>query len=177
MTSSGLPGLRGSDHIGITVPNLDQAVAFLTEVIGCEYIYYGGEFGGDPDFMTRQLSVDGKARLRYCFLRCANGSNFEIFEYEAPVQQTSPPRNSDIGGHHIAFYVDDMEAAVAHLKAHRVTVQGVPQFIEEGPSAGATWVYFLAPWGLQLELVSYPDGKAYANDAPRLLWDPRDPGR
>ncbi len=26
---------------------------------------------------------------------------------------------------------------------------------------GSRWVYFLAPWGMQFELVSYPDGKAF----------------
>ena len=34
----GLPGLAGGDHIGITVPNLDAALAFFVEVIGCEHI-------------------------------------------------------------------------------------------------------------------------------------------
>jgi glyoxylase I family protein len=33
--------------------------------------------------------------------------------------------------------------------------------VSSGPSAGQRWVYFLAPWGMQWELVSYPDGKAY----------------
>ena len=28
-------------------------------------------------------------------------------------------------------------------------------------SAGQRWLYFLAPWGMQFELVSYPGGKAY----------------
>ena len=30
-----------------------------------------------------------------------------------------------------------------------------------GPSEGQRWVYFLAPWGMQFELVSYPHGKAF----------------
>jgi len=30
-----------------------------------------------------------------------------------------------------------------------------------GPSEGQRWVYFLAPWGMQFELVSYPGGKAF----------------
>ncbi len=33
-------------------------------------------------------------------------------------------------------------------------------------SAGQRWRYFLAPWGMQFELVSYPGGKAYERDAP-----------
>ena len=36
---SGLPGLRGGDHVGITVPDLDQATAFLVDVLGAERFY------------------------------------------------------------------------------------------------------------------------------------------
>jgi hypothetical protein len=31
----------------------------------------------------------------------------------------------------------------------------------KGPSEGQRWVYFLSPWGMQFELVSYPNGKAF----------------
>ncbi|MBL4826861.1 MAG: hypothetical protein JKY66_03975 [Spongiibacteraceae bacterium] len=44
-----------------------------------------------------------------------------------------------------------------------------------GPSGGQTWVYFLAPWGMQLELVSYPKGKQYEHDYELLLWHPAYP--
>ena len=30
-----------------------------------------------------------------------------------------------------------------------------------GPREGNRWIYFLAPWGMQFELVCYPDGKAW----------------
>ena len=173
----GLPGLRGPEHIGITVPDLDQAVDFFTRVIGGELVFDGGSFGGDPEFMTRQLNVDPRAALSYCFVRCGNGANFEIFEYDVPEQHPDPPRNSDIGGHHIAFYVDDIHAAVAHLQTHDIRILGDVQVIDDGPAAGSRWVYFLAPWGLQLELVSYPEGKAYERAAKTLLWHPGHPAR
>jgi hypothetical protein len=35
-TAAGLPGLRGTDHIGLTVPELEGAVDFFVRVIGCE---------------------------------------------------------------------------------------------------------------------------------------------
>ncbi len=171
----GMPGLRGADHLGITVPNLEEAIEFFTNVIGCEYIYYGGETSDDPTFMVERLNVHPQASNRYCFLRCGNGYNLELFEYKSPDQVREPPKNSDIGGHHIALYVDDIHEAVKHLRAHGVNVFGDPMTITEGPSAGATWVYFLAPWGLQMELCCYPSGKAYSRTAPRLLWDPRAP--
>jgi glyoxylase I family protein len=33
--------------------------------------------------------------------------------------------------------------------------------VSKGFSGGQRWVYFLAPWGMQFELVSYPGGKAF----------------
>ncbi|MCZ6773864.1 MAG: VOC family protein, partial [Proteobacteria bacterium] len=43
-STSGIPGLRGTEHIGFTVPNLDQAVDFFVNVIGCEPFYELGPF-------------------------------------------------------------------------------------------------------------------------------------
>ena len=173
----GLPGLQGSEHIGITVPDLEQAVLFLTNVIGCAFVFDGGAAVSDPEIMRRQLDVHPDASMRYCFLRCGRGVNFEVFEYKSPDQRTAPPRNSDIGGHHIAFYVDDFDAALEHLTNHGVEIVGQPNSIEGGPAAGSTWVYFKAPWGLQLELVSYPRGKGYEKNAKALLWHPGHPLR
>ena len=171
---SGRPGLRGIEHVGLTVPDLDAAVAFFCGVLGCEHVFDGGTHA-DPTLMERQLAVSPEASMRYCFVRCGHGPNLELFQYTAPDQATRPPRNSDVGGHHLAFYVDDMAAAVAHLRRHDVTFVGEPMTIDEGPALGSTWVYFLAPWGLQLELVSYPDGKGPPGGAARRLWHPGHP--
>lgn len=173
----GIPGLAGPEHIGITVPDLDAAMDFFINVIGCELVFDGGASGRDPDLMRDNLSVHPDSQLRYCFLRCGHGANFEVFEYSAPDQNPSPPKNSDVGGHHVAFYVDDIEAAVAHLRENGVRVQGEINRIPDGPAGGSAWVYFLAPWGLQLELVSYPSGKAYEADASVRLWHPGHPER
>lgn len=169
----GLPGMRGTDHIGFTVPNLDEAVAFFVDVIGCEAFYELGPFQSNGDWMRTHLNVDPRAVMRRLrFLRCANGSNFELFEYEAAEQRREPPHNSDVGGHHLALYVDDMDAAVAYLKERGVRIQGEPTVRTTGPSAGQSWVYFLTPWGMQMELVSYPGGKGYERDTDRRLWHP-----
>lgn len=176
MSETGLPGLRGTDHIGFTVPDLDAAVDFFVNVIGCEAFYDLGPFRFDDDWMQRQLNVHPRTVMRRLkFLRCRHGSNFEIFEYEAPDQNTKQPKNSDIGGHHLAFYVDDMDAALAWLRGKGVRILGEPVVRTEGPSAGQTWVYFLAPWGMQLELVSFPNGKGYEKDTDRRLWHPARP--
>lgn len=172
----GLPGLRGAEHFGFTVPDLEQATDFFVNVIGCEYVYSLGPFRDDGEWMRAHLNVDPRAVIRELrFFRCGHGSNFEIFEYDAPDQVRTPPRNSDVGGHHLAFYVDDFDAALAHLKRCDVRILGEPTRRTSGPSAGQTWVYFLAPWGMQLELVSFPEGKDYERSSTTRLWHPARP--
>lgn len=174
--TSGIPGLRGTDHIGFTVPDLEAAVEFFVDVIGCEPFYRDGPFQSDEDWMKVHLNVRADAVIeKICWLRCANGPNFELFQYKAADQIQTPPKNSDIGGHHLAFYVDDFNSALQYLKDRQIRILGEPTVRVKGPNSGQTWVYFLAPWGMQLELVSYPGGKGYEKDFPRKLWHPAHP--
>jgi catechol 2,3-dioxygenase-like lactoylglutathione lyase family enzyme len=178
VAAGGLPGLRGGDHLGITVPRLEEAVKFFVDVIGCEAFYRLGPFKADNDWMQVHLNVNPRAEIpQIRVVRCGHGINLEIFEYTSPDQNRTLPRNSDIGGHHLAFYVDDMAKAVAHLRQHNVKMLGEPTVMKDGPSAGETWMYFLAPWGMQLELVSYPKGKAYEKDYKTRLWSANNPGK
>jgi catechol 2,3-dioxygenase-like lactoylglutathione lyase family enzyme len=177
MSSEGLPGLRGGDHVGITVSNLEAATRFFVDVLGAEQFYDLGPIESSGDWMETHLGVARDARVnRLRFLRLGFGLNIELFEYAAPDQVDVQPRNSDVGGFHLALYVDDFDAALAHLRENGVQVMGEPTVRTTGPSAGQTWVYFLAPWGLQLELVSYPGGKDYERHTSARLWDPRNPG-
>ncbi|GAA2107491.1 VOC family protein [Actinomadura alba] len=163
--TTGLPGLTRVDHIGFTVPDLEEARTFLVEVLGCEYMYTLGPYRHDDDWMSEHLGVHPRAVMRELhFFRCGGQAVFEVFEYSAPEQDMTVPRNSDVGGHHIALYVDDMDTAVEYLKGQGVTVMGDPT-ASRGPSEGQRWVYFLAPWGMQFELVSYPNGKAFDRQA------------
>jgi glyoxylase I family protein len=165
---SGLPGLSGVDHIGFTVPDLEDAHDFLTEVLGCEYMYRLGPFRAEGPWMSEHLNVHPNAVMQELrFYRCGGQAIFEVFKYEAPDQNTELPRNSDIGGHHVALYVDDLDAAVAYLRSRKIEVLGEPT-ASSGASLGQRWVYFLAPWGMQFELVSYPRGKAFDHN-PRAF--------
>lgn len=175
-STRGIPGLRGTDHVGFTVPDLQAAVGFFVNVIGCQAFYPMGPVSSDGEYMTERLNVHPHARIEEIrVLRCRNGANFELFQYQSPDQQARPPKNSDIGGHHLAFYVDDIEAAVNYLKSHGVKVQGKPEYKSSGPDGGEVWVNFLAPWGMQLELVSYPQGKRYEQEGLARLWHPANP--
>ena len=175
--TKGLPGMRGMDHIGLTVPNVDEATRFFCDVLGCEEFYRLGTFEDDEtDFMKDHLNVHPRAKITNMrMLRCGHGANIELFEYQAPDKRTELPRNSDDGGHHMAFYVNDMSAAVEHLKAHGVTICGGPTLNQDNAEGGEYWCYFLAPWGAQFELVSYPNGRDYEKETDRRLWDTRAP--
>ena len=169
--------MRGHDHTGITVPDMKQAVEFFTEVVGCKKAMSFGPFADDKGtFMQDLLGVDPKAVIEEITLvRCGFGSNIELFKYTAPDQKDAKPRNSDIGGFHIALYVDDIAAAKAYLDGKGVATRMGPLPVNEGPAAGQAILYFQAPWGLQLEAITYPNGMAYEKDAETILWSPKDP--
>ncbi len=175
MTGKGLPGLRGVEHLGFTVPDIEEAERFFVDVIGCVRVYSLGPFQSNDDWMSTNLDVHPRTVMRELrFYRCHTGANFEVFQYEPADCQQPQPRNSDIGGHHVAFYVDDFTAALAHLREHGVEVLGEPTQ-SKSHSLGQTWVYFRAPWGMNFELVSYPEGKAYEESSSVKLWHPGNP--
>ncbi|TJW81509.1 MAG: glyoxalase [Mesorhizobium sp.] len=178
-SADSIPGMRGHDHTGITVPDMKQAVDFFTGMVGCKKAMSFGPFADDKGtFMQDLLGVDPKAVIEeITMLRCGTGSNIELFKYTAADQKDLQPKNSDIGGLHIAFYVDDVAAAKTYLDAKGVKTRLGPLPVKEGPAAGQTILYFQAPWGLQLEAISYPQGMAYEKGAETVLWSPKDPAK
>lgn len=177
--SEPLPGMRGVDHIGITVPDMGQAETFFSDILGCEKAMSFGPFRDDKGtFMQDLLNVHPRAVIEsITLMRCGFGSNIELFKYTSPDQKTPEIRNSDIGGHHIALYVDDIAAAVAYFKKQGIRTLLGPLPVNEGPAAGQSILYFFAPWGLQMEAISYPDGMAYEADSKTVLWSAREPSK
>jgi catechol 2,3-dioxygenase-like lactoylglutathione lyase family enzyme len=181
-TSKGIPGARSVHHVAYTVPNLSQAVDFFVDVLGAELLYRIGPVE-DPtgDWMTRQLNVHPRASTHIAMLRLGPVTNLELFEYSAPEQRRELPRNSDWGGHHLAIHVENVDAAVDYLRSvPGVKVLGEPQTITEGPIAGDRWVYFVTPWGMQLEVLHMPGGMPYEKETEARLfnawasWDSRE---
>ena len=163
-----IPGIQGLEHVGLTVPDINQACDFFEKILGAEVLFTAAtDFRNDDnDWMSEHLNVNPRAVVKeFRYVRLRNGSNLEIFQYESPDQKVVTPKNSDVGGYHLAFYVDDMGAAVKYLKDNGIRVLGEPTSYTEGPNIGLTWCYFMAPWGLQLEIVSSPDGTVYDNEA------------
>ena len=169
---TGVPGLIGNDHIGITVPDLAVAHNFFCNTLGASFVFEGGVIE-DERVLTEVLNTSVTNTCKYSFYRLGVGLNLEIFEYKN--KAGIPPENSQTGGHHIAIYVEDIDAAHKYLVDNKVEVSGEPELIVEGPAAGSSWFYFKAPWGLQMECVSYPDGKNYEMSSGTKLWSPKRP--
>lgn len=154
-----LPGVRAVDHVGFTVPDLDEAHRFLVDVLGATYRYRLGRREGSGTWMSEHLGIDDRAAIAEIRFFALGSTVIELFAYDAPDQVVVPPRNSDVGGHHLALYVEDLDAAVAALREAGVEVMGEP-VTSGGAHLGQRWIYVRAPWGMQFELVSYPEGRA-----------------
>ncbi|MFY1625637.1 VOC family protein [Micromonospora sp. WMMD723] len=154
-----VPGLRGVDHIGHTVADLDRALEFYVGVVGAELLHRTGWRELDGDGSASSLGLPAAGRVDRAALRLGPTDNLELWQFEVADAHTGPPRNSDVGGRHLAIAVDDVDAAVAYLVgAGGCTALGAPETITSGPIAGDRWVYLRTPVGLHVEIVNMPDG-------------------
>jgi catechol 2,3-dioxygenase-like lactoylglutathione lyase family enzyme len=118
----------------------------------------------DPRAVVEQIRMVGGSR----------GPNVELFKYTAPDQDHTFRKNSDYGGKHIAFYVTNIDKAVAYMQSKGVEKLLGPLAVTAGPAAGQSINYFRTPFGTFIELISYPHGMAYEKTAAIPLWNPRD---
>lgn len=151
------------DHVSLTVPDLDAAVDYYTEVFGAELDYRMGPFDAAEippmedgrDWTAAHINVPG-ARLEIAMLKLAGGTGMELFEYALPADAaTKPPRNCDVGSRHLCLEVEDLDAAVAHLKDNGCTPMAGSIDMTDGPCPPSRSWYVLDPFGNQLELVEY----------------------
>jgi methylmalonyl-CoA epimerase len=114
------------DHIGIAVSNIDDALSFYRDALGLEV--------EAPEEVASQ-------RVRAHFVP-VGGAALELLEATAddsPIAQYVGKRGP--GLHHITLRVDDIAAALSHLKARGV------RLIDEAPRPGAhgSLVAFIHP--------------------------------
>jgi catechol 2,3-dioxygenase-like lactoylglutathione lyase family enzyme len=150
------------DSVGMTVSNMDRAVAFYTGVL---------PFTREYDFETagrawEQLHGVFGARVRVVGLRLGQ-ERLELTEYLAPRGRPMPAdsRGNDRWFQHIAIIVRDMSRAYAQLGARGLVYASTgPQRLPDwNPGAGGIEAfYFRDPDGHFLEILSFPPGKGDA---------------
>jgi len=128
--------LKNIDHIGIAVSNLQESLSFWETSLGIEL--HGIEEVAEQKVRTAFLPV-GDTEIELLDPTSAESSVAKFIEKRGE------------GLHHIAIRVDDIEAALAELKAKGI------QLIDETPrnGAGGSRIAFVSPkstHGVLLEL-------------------------
>jgi catechol 2,3-dioxygenase-like lactoylglutathione lyase family enzyme len=147
------------DSVGMTVSDMERALAFFTSVLPFEKVSDVEVSGREYELLT---GVFG-ARLRVARLRLG-GEVIELTEFLAPKGRPIPPdlRPNDRVFQHIAIIVSDMDAAYARLRAAGVEhgstgPQTLPSWNRN--AAGIKAFYFRDPDGHFLEILQFPPDK------------------
>jgi len=120
--------LKGVDHVDLVVSNMDEAIEFYTEKLGLKINHDGRPDGG----------------RKHTFLGDDKGS-FLALE-ERPGFRVEASGKQMLG--HLAFAVDNVEAARAELSRRGVAITG--ERTDEDDKAKS--YYFNGPAGIRLEI-------------------------
>jgi catechol 2,3-dioxygenase-like lactoylglutathione lyase family enzyme len=107
--------IQRMDHLGIVVDDLAAATAFFVE-LGLKVV---GEAPVEGDFVDRVVGLEG-VRSEIAMLETADGhARIELSKFHAPPGPAGDRRapSNTPGIRHVAFEVDDIDAAVAGLRS------------------------------------------------------------
>ncbi|OGT45138.1 MAG: hypothetical protein A3E83_07625 [Gammaproteobacteria bacterium RIFCSPHIGHO2_12_FULL_41_20] len=175
--NGGIPTNMGLDHVGIVVPNAQEAADFLMEVFDAEFDWEvkrephptAGERGWSTIF-----GVHYEAYMPHVImLKCGEyplTQYVEIFEWKSPDHQQLNGDNgwhkfSDIGNSYISFTVQDIDSVVAHIKKHVIPRWKGTRFIQDPPMQFplrgeiCTSTFLVSPWGMWIELTCWSKSK------------------
>lgn len=142
--------IEGVHHTCITVSDLEQSIQFYRDVLGLELVFTE-ESETSQDDRSDTLGVSG-AKIKLAILRAGN-LKIELIEYAASPGRPYDRNNNDVGTMHIAFHVDDIDAAYKRLLDQDVRFTAPPATIPDGPMKDWRWTYFFDPDGVSLELI------------------------
>jgi catechol 2,3-dioxygenase-like lactoylglutathione lyase family enzyme len=114
--------IQRMDHVGIVVDDLAAATAFFVEL----GLKLQGEWQGEGDSVDRIVGLEG-VRTDNAMVEIPDGQGrLELIRFRAP---SGPDGDGDApantpGIRHLAFAVDDIDAAVARLRAHGAELVG-----------------------------------------------------
>lgn len=167
---------RGLEHVGITVPDHDEAVAFFQRAFGTEVLYSLTDKRRDAlpgeELGPRNGLRKGTAIVAVSMLRFHNGANLEVFEIDRPggIRETNI---SDMGISHFSVTVDDIDAAGRDFAAAGgALLDGPYDLTDQEAGPGNRGRFGRTPWGLLVEFEQLPSPMSYDGDVTAPRWVP-----
>jgi glyoxylase I family protein len=145
--------IRSTGHTGITVSDLDRAVRFYRDVLGCR-VSDPVRLAG-PQFES--LTGVAGCRIDVVFARLPDHV-IELLCYRNPPGRTSGLRPCDPGFMHVCLKVADLAQVLERVRAADFVAVGPIQVVAAGPLSGLKAVYVRDPDGVFLELIEEPPG-------------------
>lgn len=144
--------ITATNHTSFTISDMDRSLGFFCDVLGFELLNRGRR---DPDFIERVVAIPG-ADIEVAYIQ-APGHRLELIQYHGPDSRRQvESRPCDSGFAHVAFDVDDIDAAIAASKGAGVMPLGPPQDLDRGPNKGGRVVYTRDPDGITIEFIQPP---------------------
>nr|WP_067901736.1 glyoxalase/bleomycin resistance/dioxygenase family protein [Nocardia vaccinii] len=145
------------------------------DVFDCEIVFRAGLYENCGYIWPGEKEPEN-ATVRLAVLNHGDTHNIELLEYTRPTtSDKQPPRPSEPGGAHIAFYVDEISSVFEQIKNRNdVRVLGSLEKEQGGPIDGADWAYLMTSWGLVVELIRWIPGRLpyEQNTSARLVPPP-----
>lgn len=152
--------IKGIEHVGITVPSIEQAERFFHEAFGAHTLYAliekGGKAQDGAEMHDKNGLEPGTRIVAMRMMRLADGANVELFEVEG-AHGSVADGPSRFGLHHIALYVEDLAAAAEGFTAAGGTMLEGPIELggKEKGQGNRCW-FGQAPWGMPVEFIHLP---------------------
>ncbi len=141
--------VRGFNHTGVIVTDLDRAIGFFRDLLGFEVLARGPR---DPALIGRMTRLP-RPEVEIAYLE-GPGHRVELIRYATNgIRNFEQPKVYDDGAAHIALDVDDVPAAVEGAAAHGLQPVGEIITIDAGPNRGRKVVYLESAYGLLIEFI------------------------
>ncbi|HEY3614160.1 MAG TPA: VOC family protein [Gaiellales bacterium] len=140
-------------HTGLTVSNLERALAFWGDALGAEVVVRQDRQGGYFEAIVGEHGVDVRT-AQVAIGR--DGHRIELFEYRSPRGGRVAPRSADVGFTHVCVACDDLDAVLARLVGAGGEAVSEPIEVDTGVNAGGRAVYVRDPDGHTVELFTPP---------------------
>ena len=155
-----------TNHTSFTVSDLDRSVAFFRDGLGFEVTNRAPR---DPKLIEAITGVAG-ADLEIAYVR-GPGHSLELIQYHGPADKGFvESRPCDTGYAHVAYDVDNIDAAIATAAEHDVNPIGKVTTIDKGPNAGGRRFGLVNHLGTPFTAdppVAEPDGKTFGQGGSR----------